>query len=265
MAQTDRAKESSQAQQKQEKTPEQLEQQEAQANQAQEQLRNVMTEVLAPMQKSLTDLQEKYQSLATQRQEPVEPPLTPEEQMDKMIGNLGDEDKFDKLSNRQLVDVMSSAFDSALKTNATQVKDSVLEGLKPDLEKVGNLEKVTMKIMAGLGVQQARSQHKDFDEHIEEIKAVLETYPGMSYDDAYYLAKSHKAGSIPPASHIDTEKPGSTVAVPSNEPTPPDLSSNAMEIMAERGKESRAETKHGIVQFRELCEAAAEKVLSARD
>lgn len=203
--------------------------------------------------------------LAEASKAPSEPAPTQEEEMNKLLEAMTDDDKFDKLSNKQLVEVVSTAFDSALKANTVQVRDSVLEGIKPDMEKIGNLEQVTMKIIAGLGVQQARSQHKDFDEHSEEIKAVLEVYPGMDYTDAYLLAKSKKAGNTPPADHIDTEKPGSNATIPSTAPEPTAMSAENMRIIAERGREAAGETKHGVVAFRELCDAAVDKVLSARD
>lgn len=250
------------------KTPEQLaqeKQQQEQVTQAQEQMRKAMSEVLAPVQASLVDLQGKYQVLSDASKAPVEPAPTQGEELNKLLETMNDDDKFDKLSNKQMIDVMSSAFDSALKANTVHVRESVLEGLKPDIEKIGNLEQVTMKIIAGLGVQQARSQHKDFDEHSEEISAVLKVYPGMDYNDAYLLAKSKKAGTVPPANHINTEKPGSSATVPSTTPSPTPMSADNMQIMAGRGKETSGETKHGVVAFRDFCEDAVEKVLSARD
>ncbi|KKK59537.1 hypothetical protein LCGC14_3033410, partial [marine sediment metagenome] len=105
-------------------------------------------------------------------------------------------------------------------------------------------------MIANIGVKDARSKHKDFDEHIPEITEVLNTYPGMDYNDAYLLAKSKKAGALPPRGQIDTEKPQSTGAVPPGQPNPTALTTENMEAMANRGREARSGRQmHGKAGF----------------
>ncbi len=186
--------------------------------------------------------------------------------MDEMLNDLNSDDKYDKLSNKQMLDVISTSLDSALTANVQAVRDSIAEDMKPTFDKVGTLEKATMQIIASIGVKDARSEHKDFDEHLPEIKEVLTTYPGMDYNDAYLLAKSKKAGALPPRGQIDSEKPQSTGAVPPQDADPTAMTNNNMQAMAERGKDSRSGRQlHGKAGFMALAEAAADKVLAAHD
>ena len=186
--------------------------------------------------------------------------------MDEMLNELNSDDKYDKLSNKQMLDVISTSLDSALEANAQSVRESIAEDMKPTLEKVGTIEKTTLQMIANIGVKDARSKHKDFDEHIPEITEVLNTYPGMDYNDAYLLAKSKKAGALPPRGQIDTEKPQSTGAVPPQDADPTAMTTDNMETMANRGKDSRSGRQlHGKAGFMAIAEAAADKVLAAHD
>ncbi len=186
--------------------------------------------------------------------------------MDDMLNDLNDDDKYDKLSNKQMLDVISTSLDSALKANSQAVKESIVEDMKPTLDKVGTIEKTTLQIIAGLGVKDPRSKHKDFDEHLDEIKEVLTTYPGMDYGDAYLLAKSKKAGTTPPRGQIDTEKPQSNVTVPSGDPNPTQMTVENMQAISERGRDQRSGRQlHGKAGFMAIADAAADKILAAHD
>ncbi len=186
--------------------------------------------------------------------------------MDEMLNELNSDDKYDKLSNKQMLDVISTSLDSALKANAQSVRESIADDMKPTLEKVGTIEKTTLQMIANMGIKDARSKHPDFDKHIPEITEVLKKYPGMDYNDAYMLAKSQKAGALPPRGQIDTEKPQSTGAAPPQDADPTAMTTDNMEAMANRGKDSRSGRQlHGKAGFMAIAEAAADKVLAAHD
>ena len=185
--------------------------------------------------------------------------------MDDLLDELNDDDKYDKLSNKQMLGVISTSLDSALKANAQLVRDSIAEDMKPTFDKVGTLEKTTLQLIASMGVKDARSKHKDFDKYLPEMTAILKQYPGMEFTDAYLLAKSQKAGAVPPQDQIDTEKPQSTGTVLPGKPNPTAMTTDNMETMANRGREARSSQTHGRAGFMAMAEAAADKVLSARD
>ena len=236
-------------------------------NQQKQQLQQVLGEVIAPIQTALVDLQGKFQGLQEQQiRAESKPGKTPVEEMDEMLNELSTDDKYDKLSNKQMLDVISASLDTALKANAQVVRESIVEDMKPTLEKVGTLEKTTLQLIAGIGVKEARSKHKDFDEHLPEIKAVLTRYPGMEYDDAYLLAKSQKAGALPPKGQIDTEKPQSTGVTSNINADPTHMTVDNMQAMAQRGKDARSGMQlHGKAGFMAIAEVAADKVLAAHD
>ncbi len=239
----------------------------AQLNQQKLQMQEALGEMLTPVTTALADLQGKYQALQKSQLQAGKPDKSREQQMDDLLGELNDDDKYDKLSNKQMLDVISTSLDNALKANTESVRQSIAEDMKPAMDKVGTLEKATMQIIAGMGVKDARSKHKDFDEHLPEIKEVLNKYPGMDYSDAYLLAKSQKAGAVPPRGQIDTEKPQSTGAVPSGQPDPTPLTGDNMAIIAQRGRDARSggQQKTGRAGFMELAEASADKILSAKE
>lgn len=231
------------------------------------QMQETLGEMLTPITNALAELQGKYQGLQESQIQAAKAPVkTPEQEMDEMIREVNDDDRYEKLSNKQLLGVISTSLDSALKANAQSVRDGVMEDMKPQMEKVGVLENTTLKIIAGLGVQAARSEHKDFDEHTKEIKQVLAKYPGMDYNDAYLLAKSQKAGAVRPNDQIESEKPQSTGAVPPGQPNPTAMTTENMEIIASRGRDAQGGQKlHGHVGFMALVEDAADKTLADRE
>ncbi len=256
-----------QAQRVEEAAKKQVEEQEV-LNQQKRQMQEALGEVLAPIQQALVDLQGKYQAIQeSQIQAENKPTKTRDQEMDEMLGEINSDDKYEKLSNRQLVSIISSSLDSALTSSAKSVREGVIADMQPQVDKVSTLEKTTLQILAGIGVQRARDKHEDFDKHTDEIKEVLNKYPGMEFEDAYLLAKSQKAGATPPRGHIDSEKPTSNSAVPDLRPNPTAMTADNMEIIAQRGRDARSgETlKHGHAGFMELAEAAADKILLARD
>ncbi len=252
---------------KQAKDQQQQEKEQEALNQQKLQLQQALGEVIEPIQTALVDLQGKYQVLQEQQAKSVEPPIkTAEQEMSEMLGDLDDDSRYDKLSNKQMLDVISTSLDSALKSNAHNVRESITDDIQPMVEKLGTLEKTTLQIIAGMGVKDARSKHSDFDEHVAEIKVVLNRYPGMDYNDAYLLAKSQKAGAVPPVDQIASEKPQSAGVIPPQGPSPTALTTDNMDTMAQRGKDSRSGRQmHGRAGFMTIVKAAADKVLSARD
>lgn len=257
---TDRAKEAQLLKEKEAQVAKEKE-----VSQQRLQLQQALAEVLEPVQTALVDLQGKYQTLLEKDIQSSKSTVTPEEDIEQMVDDLNNDDRYEKLTNKQMLNVISTSLDAALKSNAQSVKEGVLADLKPTLEKVGTIEKSQMQLIANMGVQAASTKYKDFDEHIEGIKSVLKTYPGMDYGDAYLLAKSQKAGDVPPKDQIETEKPQSPGAVSPGQPNPTQLTDQNLDEMANRGREARSGKPHGRVGFMQIAEAAADKILSARE
>jgi hypothetical protein len=188
-----------------------------------------------------------------------------------MLDNIGeevedDEDKYERLSKKQLVEVICTAMDSALGATGERLKGDMVKSMKPSDDKVARMEKVLMSVVAGLGVKAARDKFKDFDEYKKGMEDAMTKYPGIDFDDAYYIAKSKKAGSVPPKAAMETEKPadfGTSPTAPTGASMPGE---SAMAVMAARGREGRGGgSKSGIVDFRSVIDAGIDKVLADRE
>lgn len=221
-----------------------------------------MAQSLAPLQSEMETLKA---GLAAAKNVPAKEPKDIRELLEEATGDAGDDDKYERLSNKQLVDIVCSAVDTALSSQADVIKSSLVSAAKPDSEKVANLERLTMQIVARLGLSEARKQFPDFDNHKEDITKILSVYPGMDFQDAYLLAKSKAASTVAPRGFVDTEKPGSG---PTPSPSRGDMpmGDDAFAIMAGRGRAARSgdTNKSGLSGFRSIVDAAIDKTLSNR-
>ena len=228
-------------------------------------LQQLLVQQLAPLQSAVQELKLQQDQLRLS----VQPKPQPSD-LKSILDEIDDEsevdDKYDKLSNKQLVDVVCSAMDTALESHTESLKKDLSGITQPGLEKVNNLERAVMAIAANLGVGAARQKFTDFDEYKKEIEQVIIKYPGIDFDDAYLLAKSKRASNTPPKNQIDTEKPQSFATNPSAR-SQQHINNNDLEIIAARGRESRGGSTNqgGVVGFRNAVNAAIEKVLSARE
>lgn len=247
----------------------------SQENSQPSELEQKLVEITAPIQQALLKLQENQQAASQAKEADAnaerKADLAAAADLKTMLANVGDgaddsEDKYDKLSNRQLIDVICTAMDSAQAANREQAKDELAATLKGGTEKLDRIEKVIYGVVAGLGMGEARKKFKDFDQFEDGIKAAIKKNPLLDFDDAYYIAKSKAAGDVPPKTDVDTERPEDFASVPSALAGGVVPDAGALAISAARGSAARmgSETKHGIVGFRTMVNAATEKVLSSR-
>lgn len=185
----------------------------------------------------------------------------------KLIEAAGEDevtdDKYENLSKKQLVDIICSAVDTAIDGQKKSSLSDVEKLMRPNIEKVGQIEKALMTVVAGLGLQETKKKFTDFDEHKEQVIEVMKKYPGIDYEDAYIIAKGKKAGV--PRVVADTERPDDYGTPPSNQNSKSDMTDDAFAVIANRGREARGASKiseSGVVGFRGIVEAALDKVLS---
>ena len=166
-----------------------------------------------------------------------------------------------------MLNVISSAFDSALESSNQSVKQ-LIDSIKKDaFSKVENVEKMTMQLYAGMDLNKVKAAHPDFDAHVPDIRAAMEKHPSLSYEDAYLLAKSKKAGSVQPNDHIETEKPTGSISAPGSRRASSDIQSDdPYAVMAARGKSHRSENgfgaNRGVQHFRDFIGDALDRVVS---
>jgi hypothetical protein len=132
---------------------------------------------------------------------------------DKLPPENADE-RFENLSKKQLVEVMCNAMEDALCKQQEVMKKDITKSFEPSIKKLDDVERLAMKMVASMSISDIRSKYKDFDQHKESVGKTLERYPGMSIEDAYILAKSKTAGSVPPAKQMETEKTSGVMTLP---------------------------------------------------
>lgn len=195
--------------------------------------------------------------------------------LDKAFADY-DDDKFDRLTNKQMMEVIADAMDGALKANSELVKQELTQKYQEDIKRFDEVEKATMGIIAHMGLSEARKKHPDFDQFKEDIGKVMTQYPNIGYDDAYLIAKSRKAGSVPPRSNVESERPDSFGTAPTSRRTSSDegdspMNEDAFAKMAARGRQSRGrsaggdeqDNRSGIVGFRALANDALDRMLES--
>ena len=93
-----------------------------------------------------------------------------------------------------MLSVIAEAFDTAIEARidiASKGLDGPLQGIN---DKINKLSEYLLKKEAAEGVNSAKTRFPDFDTYKEDIKAVLELYPGMAVEDDYVLDKHTKIG-----------------------------------------------------------------------
>jgi hypothetical protein len=179
------------------------------------------------------------------------------------------DDRYEQLTNKQLIDVITKSVDRAIGNQKSSALHLIDNSLKSDRERVAKLEVATMRILAGLGVSEARRKFNDFDRYSDKIGNVMQKYPGIDFEDAYHLVKSKEASRVPSNDMMETEKPDSFASSRSDvrrssveKPAAVD-ESDEMSIISNRGR-SREQSKvneSGIVGFRSLLDDAIDEVL----
>jgi len=220
----------------------------------------MLQETLGPIAQQLQEVKAELDAVKEAKQE--EPAKS--DPKDLLGLNDLDDDKFEDLSNKQILTAVCDAFDAALRASNTNLKAEVVKDITPALEKVNKIEQVAYSLVAQKDVETARSKYSDFDDYKEDIVKVMQQYPVLSYEDAYVLAKAKSPGR----QQVETERPMSHQAapavVPSNEPGVPQ---DAYAIMAQRGRNANAGSgttivgRHGIVGFRDTLNHALSSVL----
>ena len=115
----------------------------------------------------------------------------------------------DALSNKEVLDIVATAFDSAFDAKAKMASTELSRPIEELNGKMDNIQKYLLQREAASGIEGARSKFSDFDTYKEDIGKIFDTYPGIAVEDAYILAKGHKVGDSPNQKEVETEKPAS--------------------------------------------------------
>lgn len=230
-----------------------------------------MQKLLAPMQETIAQLKADKEAAAAEQLAKAEAArraqVNKEADIQTMLGNVDtggtSDDAYENMSKRQLVEIIAGAVETAMEANATKIKNDIGQSLAPSNDKMAVMEKAVMGILGNLGVQEARGKHDDFDDYQEDISKIMGNNPGLTFERAYLLAKSERAGNTATRSQIDSEKPSDSAWAPEASQGGTIPNQTALQAIADRGKEARdnaAVTKSGTVGIRNIIAAGVAKV-----
>jgi len=163
----------------------------------------------------------------------------------------------EELTNKELLDVVGSAFDSAVEARTKLAIEQASKGSKALEDKLDKLEKYLLRKEASEGIQKARNRFRDFDDYREDISNIFNKYPGITPEDAYILAKGNKASTSPAQKDLETEKPIS-LATRAEE-----AEKRHIERIAKRKDEGTGTMNRR--EFRSFIQEAAERVIKSRE
>lgn len=160
-------------------------------------------------------------------------------------------DDFNRMSNAELLDILTDSVEtyvSASIDDAIQRSSSVIGGQFKNLQDNQNkLAQALVEQAKRTGAESMSKMHDDFQNYQEDVYKLVE-HNGLTIEDAYILAKSKKAASVPPANELSSERP-----------TTP-ASRRPFAVTRQEG-ESRERAGSTTKRFRDLVTGAAENVM----
>jgi len=192
--------------QEQKKEPEQKKEQEPTVSQIQEQIKELQKTLEAQKSKPAEAVANQEKEAAKLQAEEAAK-LQAEADIKKLLSEKDSSTDYDDLSNKEILDIVANAFDTAIEARTKLAASEVEKPLVEINKKIESIQKYLLHREAASGIDAARNKFKDFDDYKEDIAKIFEAYPGISPEDAYILAKGHKASDEPPESETASEKP----------------------------------------------------------
>jgi len=163
--------------------------------------------------------------------------------------------RIDDLTNSELLNVVSSAVETAIDARIRQSSQNVDKKIKEISDSTTKIYQVLGKMQAAAGIQSARDKYKDFDKFKDDTMAVLDRYPMMEIEDAYLLGRQLRAGNSPPAKNVASERP---IVTPFGAFSGGADRKDPTNVLDDKSTSS----SHGIVGFRNILDKAIDKVLT---
>ena len=227
------------------------------------------------LQKQLEELKNQNQALQTQfaeqknseqkKQQEEQAKLEAEEaaklaedaDLRKLL-SMPDSDKYDSLTNKDLIDLFTTSLETALDARGKQ-QNKALENRLQDLTgEISKTQRAIMQVATTIDVKDVQKQYTDFDEYQKEAATIMQEIPNISVKDAYLLAKSRKASTTVNQQQVDRERPDTTVVR-----SPVDRTAESEERL-EQSRNRASENKSGIAGVRDIIDAGLDKIMSQR-
>jgi hypothetical protein len=227
-----------------------------------EEQQNQIVVLQASLQQKQNEDQTKLQEEARKQREVEQTKLEKDADLHETLANL-DNDKYESLTNRELVDVMASAVEQSVNAKEKQLLqtfDSKIADLGIGLS---NTQKAIMQVATAIDVKEIRGAYKDFDEFQKEAATIMQDTPGISVKDAYLLAKARKLEIAPSRESTDRERVNTSVSR-----SPIDRAVEVTERRRQRKSASEqtleSDRGTGVTRFRSLVDSGINRVLANR-
>lgn len=170
--------------------------------------------------------------------------------------DMGDDDKIESLTNKQMLDVIAGAFNTSVEAKLGLLTNKIKSDNAEVVDSISQLKNGIVSMYAKMNVDETSKQFSDFDKMRPQMAEVSKMYPGMDMKHIYLLAKSIEVNKNEKVNHTTTEKPDSTINSLSPE----------RQNLRDDNREGKKEDKKydGVAGFRDLVRAAADKVISER-
>ncbi len=178
-------------------------------------------------------------------------------------------DSFNDLTNKELVEVIGTAVNTTLDARLEQTIGKVGENIDTTNDNIRQLSKVVGQMLASQGVEKVKSDHPDFETYRKDVAVILQQYPNITIDAAYYMAKGQKVGDSPTINELETERGGGPyggfdIAPDKTNTVRTDPTMTRSQPKNKLQQSDHIDPTHGILAFRSAVNAAAEKVVEAR-
>jgi hypothetical protein len=166
---------------------------------------------------------------------------------------LGDENE--QFDIQQLINGMGDAVGKAIEANNKLQEAKIAKLIQAQDDRSNVTQNALIKLMANMSVNEARSEHKDFDVYKDDISSILSKTQGMSPEDAYLLAKAKRQSLQPDATTLESERPHDYLSRSRERSnfTPPNREQEESRYRVQPRK-----------QFADAVSAAIDKVVAAR-
>jgi len=201
--------------------------------------------------------QRKQQDELAKQQAEEDAKLAEDADLKKLL-SMADNDKYDSLTNKDLIDLFSNSLETALNARQKQ-QNNILENRMQDLvNEIGKTQRAIMQVATTIDVKDVQKQYTDFDEFQKEAATIMQEIPNISVKDAYLLAKSRKASTTVNQQNVDRERPDTTVRR-----SPTDVTVQSEERL-EQSMNRASERKVGVAGVRDIIDAGLDKILASR-
>ena len=172
--------------------------------------------------------------------------------------NMVEGDKYEQLTNRELVDIVANAVETSIEAKSKQLANTI-EGKIGDLSsQLIGTQKAVMSIATTIDAKDVANKHSDFDKYQKAAATIMQDTPGISVERAYLLAKAEAAAELPAKNELERERPNNVISRSHVDNTAD------TDERRERQGTSASKRKTGTAGIRDIINAGIDKVMSER-